>query len=335
MLKLFNKKQKNIEAPIFANDLVGAIGKMPVHLEFIKYRVTRAEIARLDQWYQTAFHELKRNLGDATERTFKHMPNYHFMSFATEQHEPILGTLIPGVDQSGRVYPFVMFRFIANPVAKEFQATIPVLYQHFFQAADKITTADWQGKSLAQLFQEINALNQVDTQIPRRKALEMAIDALQKVSFGQFWRLIASHYPTLSRARFLQTALTELVQIKRRLADDKAWGLSFPITKQHTQSGVIFWLQLIDVLLPDKTSLVQVFWQNQINPTLTVFFKPMPACFFSYLVDPRDKNDDVINLLDSEAEKISPGIMQLSNRLDLSLIQLLTQISHPDMIRDL
>ena len=120
----FKRKKREI---IYDYDLVGCIGKLPLHAEFIKHHVEIADIAQLDQWYQVAYHQLSRHYGQDLKKIFQSMPAHHFIYMNYKL--PMIGTLISSSDQSGRVYPFVLFRILENPLAQELKFIISSMYQ--------------------------------------------------------------------------------------------------------------------------------------------------------------------------------------------------------------
>ena len=60
-------------------DFTGGFGKLPIHSEFIKYRVITPPIIALDNWYQQAYAEFNREFNYESKSRLSHMPIYHFL----------------------------------------------------------------------------------------------------------------------------------------------------------------------------------------------------------------------------------------------------------------
>ncbi|MCK4609379.1 MAG: type VI secretion system-associated protein TagF, partial [Gammaproteobacteria bacterium] len=126
MLKLFKRRPK--DELICADDLVGCLGKLPMHREFIKHGVVQPELASLDHWYQSAYHQLHQHYGVETKTLFSQMPLHNYLYLTSKNPKPMLGAIMASSDQSGRIYPFVIFRMATNPLAGELFSAIPIMY---------------------------------------------------------------------------------------------------------------------------------------------------------------------------------------------------------------
>lgn len=311
MFKLFKKQKK--DNLIYANDLVGCIGKLPVHNEFIKHGVILPELARLDQWYQSAYHVLSQRHGNKTKTIFSQMPlhNYIYSSL------PMIGTVTASNDQSGRVYPLILFRILENPLAQEFKTAIPIMYQQYFAAARSLCYATWENKCLVDVFSEVNSLNKIVTQISRREILETTVNLLNRFTLQDFYQNIAQQYANLSLDKFIQ-AIFDAVNIIKKVPI----GIRFPLpTGPKMSTGLIFWLQLIQSALKKPDVFLQIFWHKS---ALTVFFKPMAADCFCYLVDQSLASDMLFDLI-RYAKQIA-SMQQLITNNNISLLELLEHI---------
>ncbi|KPJ67632.1 MAG: hypothetical protein AMJ43_03010 [Coxiella sp. DG_40] len=329
MIKLFKKKQK--KGLIYANDLVGCIGKLPVHKEFIKHYVTRPELAHLDQWYQSAFHTLRQNYGNETKIIFPQMPLHNYIYYITNS-QPMIGTVIPSHDQSGRIYPYTVFRILENPLAQEFTSAIPEMYADFFNDTTTLCNSCWENKLLPDVFSQIDRLNKTATHILRRDILEITVTSLNKLTLNNYWQNISQQYSDLYLEPFIQ-AIFNALNIVRETKKKNPWGLRLPLaTGNMSNTNIIFWLQLIQSALAKQEIFLQIFWNkesNQHKAALTIFFKPMPASYFTYLVDQHLESNALIDVV-KEAKtitNISESVKQITNNINMPLIEVLQKLS--------
>lgn len=326
MLALFGRKKTNRDA-VYADDLVGCLGKIPAHAEFIKHGIRRAQAAQLDQWYQAAFNEFSRESANA-KSTFLTMPSYSFIQFAA--HGPIIGTLGPSQDKSGRAYPFVIFRFIENPLVTEFKASTPLLYQDYFARAHEVYQQNFHGQTVPELFAAVNELRGLNTGLTRRSILETTLASWQRVLFDDYWQSLTQFYPALDAQRFFSRVFDELKDIESLLACYPCLAVKFPLASEnYSVQGVMFWLQLLRFILKQHDSLIQIFWHRdhaQHHPALTIFVKPIPAELFKQLVIPDQTVPGFIDFTQMPACAAAPTMTGL--RLsDKNLYEALNQIS--------
>lgn len=324
---MFGIKRKDQEL-IYANDQVGCMGKLPIHLEFIKHGITHAEIANLDQWYQSAYHHLSRQYGNAeVKNLFAQMPRYHFIYTAPRNRLPMAGTLISSQDQSGRIYPFVVFRLLENPVAQEFQSIIPLLYQEYYTATKNLCGLSWENYTLPLLFTEINTFNQTAAAISRRGALETTVQTLKSLKLGDYWHGLIQHHPALSLPAFVTASLHAISGLKTRISTTQPGGLRIPIINSGDAHAVIvFWLQLIDAALAGKEYRAQIFWHlgnTQNKPMLLVHFKAMPPSYFEQIINQQRMVAHTIDILHETKNMTGGAVMQSSNDLENSLFDTL------------
>lgn len=222
------KKKKKIDELIFDTDLIGCIGKLPIHREFIKHRVTLPEIANLDQWYQNAYHHVSRQYGNEFKNIFSQMPLHHFV-YTSPERLPMIGTVIASHDQSERAYPFVIFRLLEHPFADEFWSLIPMTYQKFFSMTQEVCNISVSNYSLPDLYKKTNELNQTLTKISRRDVLEMALTPLQKMTLNDFKQMLQTIQPNINFEFFVLTLFQQLQVFKTRVLQNEFVGLRLPI----------------------------------------------------------------------------------------------------------
>lgn len=296
---MFNKKIISSEI-ICANDFIGCLGKLPIHTEFIKHRIILPEIANLDRWYQNAYSHLMRRFGDNLKQVFTQWPLYHFIYFTPTQLH-LIGTLLASADKSGRAYPFVIFRFIEHPLAKELPLLIPISYENFFSTTKAICQRSCQNYSLPQLFIDIDSLSQVDAKILRLNILEQAVEGLKRISLAEFWDLVNKKGSKQDLSAFVNTLLVELFQLKNKLALGKIRVLSLPLIEGNANKiSIIFWLQLLDFLPNNEKERLQLFWCESNawhRASLYIYFKPLQPADLYQLMIPEYMDNQFVDVM--------------------------------------
>jgi type VI secretion system protein ImpM len=329
VIRLFKKKYKR--DLIYANDLVGCIGKLPVHKEFIKHYVTRPKLAHLDQWHQSAFHILRQNYGNEIKTIFSQMPLHNYIYYINNS-QPMIGAVMPSYDQSGRIYPYIVFRILENPLAQEFISALPMMYADYFNAVTTICNSCWENKLLPDVFSQIDGLNKTATHILRRDILEITVTSLNKLTLNNYWQNISQQYSNLSLESFIQ-AIFNALNIVHETKGKNPWGLRLPLaTGNMSNTNIIFWLQLIQSALAKQEIFLQIFWNRESNhhkAALTIFFKPMPANYFTYLVDQHLESDELSDVV-KEAKtitNISESVKQITSNINTPLIEVLQKLT--------
>ena len=201
---------------------------------------------------------------------------------------------------------------------------VPVLYQDYFSsvgAAFKIA----QGEvGLPMFFEQVNRLNQTVTTMTRKNALQLAIDSLHEV------RVQDLAIENLDKV--MTSALTAILSAK---------GLRLPLaTGKSFISSVLFWLQIIDVLVADRSSRWQIFWHDQTSEykaAMTVYFKPIPPAYFSHLLLQNCRAQGLIDVMYEarQLEKAAEQITDLCSCANMSLMQLSQRLTDQKILRDL
>ncbi len=304
---LFNLFKSKKKAPKYDYDLVGCIGKLPQHKEFIKYRTVLPELARLDQWYQAAYNLLSTKFGKDLKTTIlPQMPICNYFYYSTSNMLPMAGTIIPSQDQSGRVYPCTIFRMLEHPLAREFNSAIPITYAEFFTALETLQDQILNVPTLTDVFTKIDHLNQTSIAPVRYHILQNTVARLGQISFSSYWSDISAQYPHLQLENFIQAVLNGL-NILKQATKTKPWGMRLPLSSSdNCILYQVFWLQLIESMPQTKDMLIQVFWHQQCGeykPCLTIFFKPMPPEYFGLLVDQTVQHELLFDVV-TESRKV-------------------------------
>src|SRR3990167_9496179 len=335
MLCLYKKKNKIKSYP---NDLVGCIGKLPIYTEFIRYHLLLPELMNLDHWYQNAYRSFVSYYKKESNKIFKNMASHHFLYTATKNCFPMIGTLFASHDMSNRNYPFIIFRLIENPVAREFQSLIPMFYEDFFKNSSHFLSKSLTIHGLSKIFLEINKLKEYNTYISRRIGLEIVLQKLKQVTLSQYWKNLLPYNSEISFGRLAQTALSVMLKIKKCLRTSSCIGLRLPLSGgEFFLAGIVFWLQLLNTIVCNQQSFQQVFWHlptENCSPSLMIFFKSLPFDFFLHLINYTYQSDCLFNVELLAHYDITPIIdsLQKEDFLSLTLLEVLDKLSDSKLL---
>jgi len=143
--------------------------------------------------------------------------------------------------------------------------------------------------TVGELFREADRLKRTVATISKVKVLEAAIGELNKITLGEYWASLAAEYPDIDLAGFTGNILRSLSRIRKNQQQQTISGFRFPLSGDGSlNANIIFWLELLRALLPDKLEALNIYW-HQVNQfhkaSLVVYLKPMPPSRFICIVD--------------------------------------------------
>lgn len=321
-----------------AGDEVGCFGKMPIHGDFIRHNVRLRETAALDVWIQEGTSFLARTRGSAWPDAFRNFPGTHFVLTGGEQERTVIGTLIGSRDRGGRGYPFLIFCALDDPLFRQMQAVAPLYYSEFFGKAEEICGEKWSSEPVSLLLSRVDSLFRRDDVLTRRLLLERQISALEKIESGRFWEGVLPAGDHGARERLFASVFDALRQIARRGASRIHWGLRLPLPSEaDLRPFVVFWVQLIESALEDRTLRAHYFWNRsgeEGGAGLTVFFRPPPASYLLPVIEPEGHDGTLFDPL-RETPSTSFGNPDLRKMLgsdEASLLEILYRFGRREIL---
>ncbi len=303
MFGFLNRESKAVTAPVVGQDnLIGCVGKLPLHAEFIKHNLKAREAVALDNWIQEGVTLLNRLHGEHWKQIFAAAPMQRFVFSGAGDEKSIHGLLMPSTDRSGRSYPFCLFAASEAAVYKEHQVLLPLAAESFLAESEALLARDWQDAHVARLIEAIDGLGRHLPAADRRLLVEAEMNRLRAVTLGQFWRELLPGTDGEQRARFVRTVIGVLQTVSRRSPQRIHWGVRLPLPgKADVMPYLIFWLQLTETLLSGRSWRGHYFWNTPGSghpARLTLFFRPIPASYFARLVEPQKADGAVFDVLD-------------------------------------
>jgi len=332
MFGFLNRESKaTAVAPATAKEtLVGCVGKLPLHAEFIKHNLKAREVVALDNWIQEGVTLLNRLHGESWKQVFASAPVHRFVFSGAGDEKSVYGLLMPSTDRSGRSYPFCLFGACDSGVFKEHQVLLPLAIENFLHESEALLAQDWSGSHVARLVEAVDGLGQTLPAPDRRTLIESEMNRLRSVTLGQFWRELLPGTDGEQRARFVRTIVGILQTVSRRSPQRIHWGVRLPLPgKTDPLPYLTFWLQLTETLLSGRSWRGHYFWNTPASghpARLTLFFRPIPASYFARLVEPQKADGAVYDVLDEMTRETS-DIHRLINLLgqdEMTLLDALT-----------
>jgi len=301
-------KESAAERAILERPRIAAFGKLPIRADFIKLNVSDREIRELDEWVQEGYALVSRRLNGAQgDAAFPDAGIHHAVFSAQNERRPVLATIGPGSDQSGRWYPFIVSTVAQLPFLKQTQAAVPVIYQRFYADSSTVVSQRWRTEPLDTLLGCLESLAAQCNQEQRSQVVERELGLLRATSLGCIHAL-AEEYG--DAAVFYQGVCDLLANVIRRGPSRTSWAIQLPLAHgDQAQATLVFWLRLIDSVLGRSWS-ANYFWNwgsDERPGQLTLFFRRVPPSFLPHLFDPALKDGNVQSVSDMVSEPRQPS----------------------------
>ncbi|MCI0513222.1 type VI secretion system-associated protein TagF [candidate division KSB1 bacterium] len=312
-------------------------GKVPAFADFIRHNASKNEVFAFDQWLQQGIHSAKTQLNTQWNPVFDHSDGYHFHYYVNAR-QSIMGLWHPSRDSAGRRFPFVIAAIInRTDTTQDTGGLAPLLFTHFFQAAQELFQNAFQGMELTQIVSHIAHL---DTRIPpdTNSVSTSYQNFLLKTTTESFIHDLWGSYHDSGKYLVLKNLLEILLPLRRQDASQLTLGLKFPLGRkvEFLNNYVSFWLDLTTQILAHPISTPYYFWRwpKPDEPAaLFLFFRIPPAKNFIDLLRLDAGNDNICDLEREGQGDAARIIAALSNRHrtllerpELTLQQFLTQI---------
>ena len=225
---------------------IGLYGKHPSAADFIRVNASSAELREFDQWLSNALAASARLAEERWEPSYRAGLPLSFL-FGGQHRRCVLGALAPSLDQSGRLFPLIIFAEIERNLAV---SDFPVFPHHPFFARAHALLA----RSATASRDEIQTL---PTRIPADElnSFEGARQAHDRYLAGvRCGSAFGAMFGGGSRQAPL--ALREIEHFGRALASGRPprYGLKFPLSQPaagrlvsgpSVEGNAAFWLALL------------------------------------------------------------------------------------------
>lgn len=266
---------------------VGCFGKLPVQCEFIKHNIAHREAQALDQWVQGGVSLAARHGGAGT-------PGQawirHGIFGGTWEEAPVVFSIRPSADRSGRQYPFVVFQVLGAREREIWPGALALHAEGFLEAAVHLLSQPWSNEPLRTV---LGWVDRIDAG-PRRPAAGLPSElGAQEFLDGLYFGLSQA-----ARLSHLNRAVELFRQVERRTAPRVGWGLRLPLEQAAPARSIQWWLRLAERIIGRGRWRPCFLWQPGTptdDPGLLLFFRTPPAALLANLLQGRSLDATVVD----------------------------------------
>ena len=276
-------------------------GKLPTHGDFVRHRATTPAVRAFDEWVQKGLYQARQQRRRELEAVYDDAPAIRFVFNAQGGTHPLLGTMKPSRDRSGRTYPFTVSVEAAHALDADGLRYAPVQARALFDDADQIVQAATAGTLSHR--DVIDRVRQLEPSLSVSATRPSAYDRyLQEQTMASFWTQLFGHFGDGRKYRLIDNMLTILNPLRGRPATPLAYGLQFPLGSEESSTyNVCFWLELCMQLLDHPSVEPTIFWQEEApqasaSPFLLLFMQPPRPRVFFQLLNATAEDDNICNL---------------------------------------
>ncbi len=289
------------------DDVVGCIGKLPLYADFLRHNLHNPEAIALDKWMQGGFQYLSQKRRTTFKEVFNRFPKLEFMLFGDDQLKPICGVMVAGKDQSGREYPFTIFKVMGTMIPASQVPLLPSMLSVFHQLAIDLCHEKWISEDKHVLFKRIDALPINEFQSGEDYFRRQSSSQLEVLSSQWLWDNVLPVSSLEQRMEFINIFNHKLQSILALPEESRQWGIEINLFTSEKRKMVQQFFTTLIVRILGSHSWNGQSWLSDFNggiSRLTLFFRPASPEDFLTLVDYEAGRNNllVINDLLDEAD---------------------------------
>lgn len=259
----------------------GYFGKLPQYADFIKHKAGAEEFSLLDDWLQKGIASAKIKFKSDWKSVYSKSPVYEFFFPVKKNESVIAGVLYPGLDKSGREFPFIIFSLLKKKSFNQKQnGSLPLKLNRFY----------YQAKQLFTIAANSTDVNSINTEFNKAAITLNTSSAIENL----FEEYLSS------------TSVNELNdRIFARLENDsQSQGISFNADDENYNFDSGFLIQLSCMVNRDTDSLPFIFRTRiqDYNANIFIYSTQPDAEEFSKLITSETSNK-LINQLTNFSNK--------------------------------
>lgn len=285
---LFTSKDLSGKNIPIANDANGCVGKLPVYVDFIRVNLSTEEALMLDKWIQNGFSHLTRQRMERFKQVFSHFPEWRFILFGNNHFRTVAGVMVPGQDQSGREYPFVVFKVIGERYRSDQFSLVPLLVDKFCDSALTLCHTDWKEKGKDLLIEQISRLPSTEFHSNPKGLQNIANNIFDLHSIDSFWQALLPNGGAEERAEYIQIFNRKIDEVHYSTNHAPEWAIEIKLHDfAKSQLVQLFFVSLLEKMLTHDGWHGQC-WLTEINGgggRLVIFFRPVQTKDLLVLVD--------------------------------------------------
>lgn len=135
----------------------GYFGKLPQYADFIKHKAGTEEFSLLDDWLQSGIASAKIRFKNDWKTVYSKSPVYEFFFPVNKNESVIAGVLYPGIDKSGREFPFIIFSVLKKKSFNSKQTgSLPLKLNRLYYQAKQLYTIALNSADVSSITTEFN-----------------------------------------------------------------------------------------------------------------------------------------------------------------------------------
>ncbi len=271
----------------------GYFGKLPQYADFIKHKAGSEEFSLLDDWLQKGIASAKIKFKNDWKTVYSKSPVYEFFFPVKKNESVIAGVLYPGIDKSGREFPFIIFSVMKK---KSFNnkliGSLPLKLNRFF----------YQAKQLYTIAVNSTDVNSINTEFSKTSVSINTSSAIDN--------LFEEYLSSTSISELNERIFTQLEN------DSQSQGISFIADDENYNFDSGFLIQVSSVVNRNSDMLPFIFRTRTEDYNAKIFVYPV-----------QPDSEDFSKLITAEtSDKIKNKLFDFNNR-NITLKQYLEEQS--------
>ncbi len=292
------------------DNAVGYFGKLPAFNDFVKFNAGGEELLVLDKWLQDGLVSAKMKLKSEWVNYYKNSEHFFFFYPFTGTKRALAGILIPGLDKSGREFPFLIFFYLnKDQLTNVPYYLIPMI---LFDILKEFKFAVTDISSVADLSLINERLNKISCNINNFNSEQNFYqNYVSNTSQAAFWDRIMEGYDDSEKLSFLNRLYVSSIAGKEKA---EPVIISFISDKNHYINDLSFFIHLT-LTFHKAYSLPAIFWTDSEykNHLLYLFLnKPLPYNYIDLIY--RQTNQNVLNIEEQNVNTISNSFKDILNK---------------------
>jgi len=283
---------------------VGCFGKLPIYADFIRYNAGAGEVRILDQWFQEGIHWSKLKLSPKWQEGYASMQPYCFFLTEPGSKSGLLGVFVPGMDASGRLFPFSIFTMLQSDDIPSNLMFLPVRYRRFLGQAQKLALEGWKEMDVKALTEEVERLGNLS--FPEQTETESEyLKFRDSLPSEKFWNSTHDRHGKPPDRHALIQGLADVLVPLRNSKSGLNYGIALPLPYEPElkEVGTSLWLDAVFNLLCSSSNSssnsagkksYSFFWsleENSNHGILFIFFSaPLPKSFSAFMYPDLDED---------------------------------------------
>ena len=296
------------------DNTVGYFGKLPAFNDFVKFNSGGEELLVLDKWLQDGLLSAKMKLKSEWVNYYRNSEQFFFFYPFTGTKRALAGLLIPGLDKSGREFPFLVFFYLNKDQLNNVPShLIPMILIDILNEF-KIAVIDISSiTDLSIINERLNKISYTINNLSFKNNVYQ--NYLSNTSQAPFWNRVMEGYDDSAKLLFLNSLYISSTAPKEKV---EPIIISFISSNDHYVNDLSFFIHLILTFQKTPYFLPAVFWTDSEykNHLLYLFSnKPLPNNFVDLICKHADQNN-LINKTenDKNINSITSSIKNILNR---------------------